>query len=209
MDKIITAEQINEILKLITQYLVYIYPGLITYVIYRFAMARNIDESKNTLIKIITISFIYNKILSVIFKTDPVDFCSWIHVLLIVIACVIPIALNILIKNNWINKPLKFIGLDTEIYDNQMDILFRKEKGSVWVRVYLDEQNIMYEGALRNYESDLSKEQSVILSGYKMNEINENKEYILKYNFENDHKQWVRIMQTNITRIEFDYNEEH
>ena len=66
MDKIITAEQINEILKLITQYLVYIYPGLITYVIYRFAMARNIDESKNTLIKIITISFIYNKILSVI-----------------------------------------------------------------------------------------------------------------------------------------------
>lgn len=209
MDKIITAEQINEILKLITQYLVYIYPGLITYVIYRFAMARNIDESKNTLIKIITISFIYNKILSVIFKTDPVDFCSWIHVLLIVIACVIPIALNILIKNNWINKPLKFIGLDTEIYDNQMDILFRKEKGSVWVRVYLDEQNIMYEGALRNYESDLSKEQSVILSGYKMNEINENKEYILKYNFENDHKQWVRIMQTNITRIEFDYNKEH
>lgn len=209
MDKIITAEQINEILKLITQYLVYIYPGLITYVIYRFAMARNIDESKNTLIKIITISFIYNKILSVIFKTDPVDFCFWIHVLLIVIACVIPIALNILIKNNWINKPLKFIGLDTEIYDNQMDILFRKEKGSVWVRVYLDEQNIMYEGALRNYESDLSKEQSVILSGYKMNEINENKEYILKYNFENDHKQWVRIMQTNITRIEFDYNEEH
>ena len=129
--------------------------------------------------------------------------------MLIVIACVIPIALNILIKNNWINKPLKFIGLDTEIYDNQMDILFRKEKGSVWVRVYLDEQNIMYEGALRNYESDLSKEQSVILSGYKMNEINENKEYILKYNFENDHKQWVRIMQTNITRIEFDYNEEH
>ena len=81
MDKIITAEQINEILKLITQYLVYIYPGLITYVIYRFAMARNIDESKNTLIKIITISFIYNKILSVIFKTDPVDFCFWIIVI--------------------------------------------------------------------------------------------------------------------------------
>ena len=209
MDGIVTAEQINEILQLIKDYFIYIYPGFITFVIYRFAMARNIDDSKNTIIKSIIISYIYVEILSWFTKMDPLDFGKCQHIILAVIAFVVPIVFNVVIKQEWIKVPLRWIGLDTEFYDNQMDILFRKENGSVWVRVYLDEQNIMYEGSLRNYESDLSKEQCVILSGYRMHVLDDKKELILKYDYENDHKQWVRILQSNITRMEFEYQKEH
>lgn len=209
-NSIITAKEIKEILDLIKQYIVFVYPGLITFAIYRFAVARNIDESKNTVIKSISISYVYILLLSYIFKKEHSQFGIMQHLILIVVSCAVPIVWNIIIKMGWFSRVLIFLGINTEIYDNQLDILRYKEKEGVWVRAYMDEQKIMYEGSLRNYESDMSKEQQIILSGYRFYIYDETKkEYVLKYDYSNDKKQWVRLCEKNIIRMEFVYQKEH
>lgn len=81
-----------------------------------------------------------------------------------------------------------------------MDIMFYKEDGIVWIRAYMDVQKVMYESSLRHYESDINREQQVILSGYRFYNYNElTKKYdLLVYDFSADQKQWVRLLEKTL-----------
>lgn len=209
MDSIFTIDGIMELLEIIRQYIVYVYPGFITLVIYRFAMYKSVEENKNTIIKSIIISYLYTLPFFLIFEIDPTEFEFCHHIIIIIMAVIIPICWNVVIRKKWFKAIIRKIGIRTEIYDNLMDIMFNKENGTVWVRAYMDEQKVMYEGSLRHYESDINRQQQVILSGYRQYNYNENtKKYEKVYDYANDQKQWVRILEENITRMEFVYQSE-
>ena len=54
MTDLFTIDGIKGLLKIIEQYIVYVYPGFITIVLYRFAVFKSVEENKNTFIKSIT-----------------------------------------------------------------------------------------------------------------------------------------------------------
>lgn len=210
MDSIFTIQGIKELLEIIRLYIVYVYPGFITLVIYRFAISKSVEENKNTFIKSIIISYLYTLPFFLIFKIEPIKFKIWHHIIIALIAVIVPISWNLLVRQSWFKYIIRKIGIRTEIYDNLMDIMFYKENAVVWVRAYMDEQKVMYEGSLRHYESDINRQQQVILSGYRMYNYNENtKKYDIKvFDYAFDQKQWVRILEKNITRMEFVYQSE-
>ena len=57
MDSIFTIDGIIELLEIVKRYIIYIYPGFLTLVIYRFAMYKSVEENKNTVVKSIIILF--------------------------------------------------------------------------------------------------------------------------------------------------------
>lgn len=210
MHSIFTIDGIIELLEIVKRYIIYIYPGFITLVIYRFAIYKSVEENKNTVIKSIIISYFYTLPFSLLSKIDPTTFKFVHHITITLIAIAIPILWNIIIRKKWFKTIIRKIGIKTEIYDNLMDIMFNKENGTVWVRAYMDKEKIMYEGSLRHYESDINRQQQVILSGYRMYNYNKNTEkYEKTFDYSNDQKQWVRILEENITRMEFVYQSEH
>lgn len=210
MNSIFTISGIVELLEIIKRYIIYFYPGFITLVIYRFAMYKSVEENKNTIIKSIIISYLYALPFSLLLGVDPIEFELWNHIGIVLVAVGVPIFWNSIIRKKWFKETMRKIGIRTEIYDNLMDIMFNKENGIVWVRAYMDKQKIMYEGSLRHYESDINRKQQVILSGYRKYDYNEsNREYEKVFDYANDQKQWVRILEENITRMEFIYQSEH
>lgn len=210
MDSIFTIQGIKELIEIIRRYIIYVYPGFITLVIYRFAISKSVEENRNTFIKSIIISYLYTLPFLLVFKIEPTEFKFWNHIIIILISVMIPISWNLIVRQSWFNRMIKKLGIRTEIYDNLLDIMFYKENATVWVRAYMDEQKVMYEGSLRHYESDINRKQQVILSGYRMYNYNEStKKYDMKvFDYANDQKQWVRIVEDNITRMEFVYQSE-
>lgn len=209
MESIFTINGIIDLLDLVEQYIVYVYPGFITLVIYRFAMSKSVEENKNTFIKSIIISYLYTLPFLYIFDIDPTEFEIIQHFFITLIAIIVPLVWNKMLRWKRFKSFVRKLGIKTEIYDNLMDIMFYKEDGRVWVRAYMDEQGIMYEGSLRHYESDIAREQQVILSGYRQYHYNkQSKKYDLIYDYSAEQKDWVRILEKNITRIEFLYQKD-
>ena len=206
MDSIFTVDGIIELLELAPIYIVYVYPGFITLVIYRFAMSKSVEENKNTFIKSIIISYLYTLPFFLFFEIYPTDFEIAQHIIITFVAIIVPLTWNKILRWKRFIGVIRKLGIKTEIYDNLMDIMFYKEDGGVWVRAFMDEQNVMYEGSLRHYESDIAREQQVILSGYRQYHFNEQtKRYEVIYDYSDKQENWVRILERNITRIEFLY----
>lgn len=209
MENILTSAGIKDLLEAIKQYIIYVYPGFITLIIYRFAMSKSIEENNNTFIKSIIISYLYTLPFQ-LFEQNPVHFEVWQHFIIILLAIAVPIGWNIFIRKDVFKKILRCLRIKTEIYDNLMDIMFYKEDGTVWVRAYMDDQKIMYEGSLRHYESDINRKQQIFLSGYRIYNYNETtKKYEVSLDVSSDHKQWVRLLEDNISRMEFVYQQAH
>lgn len=211
MTNLFTTDGIKELIEIIEQYIVYVYPGFITVVLYRFATSKSVEENKNTFIKSIIISYLYTIPISYFSGITPSEFIMSQQVLLLVMSVLIPLVWNRIIHWDVFKKFIRRMGIKTEIYDNLMEIMFYKENGKVWVRAYLDEQKVMYEGSLRHYESDINRKQQIFLSGYREYHYNEttHKYDEIIYDYASDEKEWVRIFENNISRMEFEYQRPH
>lgn len=206
---------IEKILEELRMNMVFLYPGFITLLIYRFSIARNVDDNKNTIVKSIIISYLYVLFLSFCikcFKGKPFNIhdCEiGHHMMLLFMAVLIPLIWNKITRTKGFQNVLSGVGLNVQIYDNQLDILAKKEK-EVWVKVYMDKLQILYEGSLRNYESDPDREQAIILSGYRMYTLNEDLSVksLIDDMAESDDR-WIRIRYNDITRLIFEYKEKH
>ena len=73
------------------------------------------------------------------------------------------------------------------------------------LKLFLDNNDIMYEGSLRYHESDINKKQTICLSGYRRY-IKENGKYVVKQDYNNDNSRWVMLDISEITRVEIKYH---
>lgn len=204
------GDLIRDVLDSLTLYFVYFYPGIITIFLYRFIRGRSIVENQMTFIKGITISYIYVAIMSLFRQKAANDFTVCEHILLILIAFMIPIIWNLTIKSIIFKKVLCWLKVDTELSDNLLDLIKSKEtnpKNGIVLKIFLDNQGLMYEGKLRDHESDESKQQIICLSGYRRY-IKIDNSYSAKNDYSGDNSRWVAIKDKDITRIEIKYEDE-
>lgn len=200
---------IKDLLNLLTLYFVYLYPGIISVFVFRFIRGRSIVESKITVIKGVTISYIYTTIINVIFKTQVSEYTICQHLLLVTGAFILPVILNAIMRSQKFRCILNWLKINTEISDNLWDLIKSKEtrpnKG-ISVKVFLDKQGIMYEGKLREHEADANKSQLVCLSGYRRY-VKQDNSFTVKNDYAGDNSRWVAIKSNDITRIEIKYED--
>lgn len=205
MEVLFTVKGVSSLLRVIKEYIVYVYPGFITLMIYRFIIAKKVEENEYTLIKSIIISYIYVTILEEITKINFSQFIMFHHIALLIVACIVPIIWNCIFKSSIFTKILRAIKIDTNVHENMLESLRAKEEG-LWIRLYMDNYGIMYEGTLRSHESDPNREQEIVLSGYRFYRIkgeSKRKECLIDYANANEH--WVKIKEKDITRMEIVY----
>lgn len=206
----VDSQIIKNFLDALNEYFVYLYPGFITLVIYYFSLGKNLKENKYILIKSVIISYLYISFSKVVIEKNFLKNSKVQNMVLLVLAIGVPLIWNALMKTKLFTLFLRKIGIRTDIYDSIMDSLRFKEKDGVWVRVFLDDKGVMYEGSLRLYEKDTKKKQQIVLSGYRYFRIDaQTKEEIIIENHENDSEYWVKVLEKDITRMEFKYQHPH
>lgn len=197
---------VKEILELLEQYFVYIYPGFITILTHHFAKARGTKLNKSTLGISVVVSYVYILLYKFFAKISVAQFSNKDYVLLLIISILLPVIWHWISRAAFVEKALSKMGFNTTLEDTVWDyIQYRdKEKKGIVLKVFLDDKDIMYEGSLRYRESDPEKEQAICLSGYRRY-VKEDGRYIQKQDYNNDNSRWVLINIKEITRSEIKY----
>lgn len=156
------ANEILRVLDSLAKYIVYVYPGYITIYIYRFLRAKCVDGNKEIMIKSIAISFLYKLILDKALSETEIIYHFW----MIIISVVIPYIAYLAQKSDTTQRALEVLGINTRLEENEIEILDNGER-SAWVKVYLKEDKIVYEGFLGETEMESGKRQFIILKKYR------------------------------------------
>ena len=170
------------LIRILSDYLVFLYPGFITLTVYAHVNAEENEDNKEFIIKCVAISFFYHKMLlpamsfvvkiawkkclNTSLKFNVVER----HVALFILAAIFPYVFWKLQSIEALNKMTRKLGIFTSRYENPLDIAMSKEK-HVWVSLYMDELGLKYEGSLRHYVRDLSKAKYITISNYKIYKI--------------------------------------
>lgn len=191
------ADEILRILDSLAKYIVYIYPGYITIYLYRFFRAKCTNGNKELLFKSIAISFLYKLVLDKASSETEIIY----HFGMIVISVIVPYIAYLVQKSNAMQNALEALGINTRFEENEIEILDNEEY-SAWVKVYLKEDNVVYEGFLGETEMESGKRQFIILKKYRkyiLNKSGHPKPYIEEH--ENDEDK-VLIFYDDVKRIE-------
>lgn len=171
-----SAEEIKEIIQVIPECIIYIYPGYLTMFVFLFLRGKNIKEDNYIWIKVIAISYIYiafkpfakyvisfGGTLSNIVNKVPGAVRNNLY--LICISIIVAYIWNRIIISDtmkWIFNKLK---ISTTFYDNEFEMLSDFNKGA-WIRVYLKDDVVVYEGSLGCKELEDGKQRYISLQGY-------------------------------------------
>lgn len=191
------ANEILRVLDSLAKYIVYVYPGYITIYIYRFLRAKCVDENKEILIKSIAISFLYKLVLDKALSETEIIYHFW----MIIISVVIPYIAYLAQKSDTTQHALEVLGINTRLEENEIEILDNGER-SAWVKVYLKEDKIVYEGFLGETEMESGKRQFIILKKYRKYTVDKKghpNPYIEEHDQDEDK---VLIFYEDVKRIE-------
>lgn len=202
------VELVQDIIELLEKYFIYIYPGFISVFVFHFSKARGTKINKSTFLTCVVISYIYIIFYRVLFKRSVNDFKDYDYIALFVTAILIPVIWHWISRTKWLEDILLKLGFNTSIEDNVWDYLqYRdKKKEGIILKVFLDNQELMYEGSLRYRESDPDKEKNICLSGYRRY-VKEDGKYKIVQDYNNDNSRWVLINIEDITRSEILYKD--
>lgn len=191
------ADEILRVLDSLAKYIVYIYPGYITIYLYRFFRAKCVDENKEILLKSIAISFLYKLVLDKTLSEIEIMYHFW----MIVISVIVPYIAYLVQKSTVMQHALEILGINTRLEENEIEILDNEEY-SAWVKVYLKEDEVVYEGFLGETEMESGKKQFIILKKYRKYILDKNghsEPYIEKHDHDEDK---VLIFYDDVKRIE-------
>lgn len=196
---------VESVLKVLTDYLQYFYPGFIFLWIFQFIRGKNFKENDISIIKSIIISYL----LICVSKLPLIERINQ-DFFLVTISIVLPYIIVLISEKEWVKIALDFIGVKTSIHDNIIDLVKgmvknEDDRNKLALKVYMDEIGIMYYGWLRIHESDNENNNIIALSSYIRYKKAQDGQYVenmatLPNNSKN--KEWVIIDGKDITRIE-------
>lgn len=193
-----TVEEILLILDSLAKYISYFYPGYVTVYVYNFLKAFTVNETKGVIFKSIAISFLYKTCIDSL----QVESLFYYHLTLFFVSVVVPYICYSLQKTEIVLKAFEKLGINTRFETNEIDILDNGEY-SAKLRVYLENERVMYEGLLGEKELEPNKKQFIILKQFKKYIVDKdgysNKSCIESYANDEDK---VLLFYEKINRIE-------
>lgn len=213
MDKIIellsNTEQTSLIIKNISSYIIYIYPGIVSIYLYNFFVARTTKNTQAFVIKSFAISYLYNLFLQTTFlkmcfiKEKPSENSVAYNIILIVVAFFTPYFCYKIKMSKMFTLICNFLGINTSVTDVPFELLGDVGEAYTCVKAYLQNEPYVYLGYLGEYEYEEGHDKYVILTGYKKYVIkNNHKEKLIAGYGAEDYYEKVYLRFDDIKRIE-------
>jgi len=158
------GEELRELIKVIIDFIPYIYPGIISISFYNFLSAVSVKENKLFLIKAVSVGYIYNMILG---KISVLNRELQYNIMLIIMSVVIPYVLYKLIHSRVSKSFFEKLGSYTDLIDNDLELMCTGQEYNC-VRLYVKNKQIIYEGYVRTYEKEHDRKRYIILTDYKL-----------------------------------------
>ncbi len=175
-----SPDDIIKIINEIPRYICYIYPGYITLYLYYYFQSLTLEDTTGKLLKSIAVSYFYVVIIKWMFGlanrisfiniVDEVDGVLF-NIFLVFFSIAVPCILNLLEKSDNFDKITKKIKkvlkISTSFAKNEIEVIQKKYKDTIWIYVHMKDSNIMYEGSLTEKELEACRTKFFCLSKYR------------------------------------------
>lgn len=214
VDKYVNAEQIQQLINVLPNIFIYIVPGFIFIQIYNYVLNLKGKEIKNYILEYIMTSFIINSISQTLLSTINYFWkttYALTHNIVQVVICLLSlisayIIARIMKSEKWTEIMMK-VKINRNNSSNIISDLIDYEYGA-WVRVYLNNEKIIYDGALIKFDYRESYNDSfIVLEKYITYKYAKNELYNSLFNKEEHSNEHVAIKVSEINRIEVTYHE--
>lgn len=165
IDLLKDSEQLDKVIINLANYVIYIYPGIITLYFYDFMNAKTTYNNQAFLVKCIAWSCVYNFIVN--FFSDGKLNMLWKNVLLFIISIFVPFILFKIRNSNILKKLLTILEIDTALTEIPFELLASEGEESSCLKIYMKNCPYVYVGYVDLYEYEEGKERFIILKGYK------------------------------------------
>lgn len=196
-------KDIIDLLEALPQYITLFYPGYITIYLYFFFTGKRFEDDKWNIAKAVFISFCYNSLASEVLRLVKSENDFFYNFILTCTALLVGLVAAKVRAMKIFNTFLNWIQEDVVYIDNEFEGL-RNENRSAWVCVYMKEEDIVYEGSLRDVVLDTKTNKYISLSGYYKYKIDDKGKPITPYieDLTSDNEEKVIIYYDNIVRVE-------
>lgn len=197
-----SADDIIKIIDAIPQYIRFVYPGYLVLYLYAFFRSYKLKDSKGVIIKSIAISYIITILADIFVEYTQIiayNFC-------LILWSIFIAYISYIVVEYEIQDILDILNIKTSTKLNEISSLYKNEEYA-YIRVYLKDKPIAYEGYLIEYEAEHTEDKRfLILNEYTQLYINENNEYIERAinnkEYYRKSKEKVLLYFENIDRIE-------
>lgn len=208
-----SGKEILEIVDILPKLLIYFLPGVLFIKTVEYQLSITRAESKFIFVYYILVSYIFINCGELIskFRYGYFDiYTSEFTFGTIILSIIVGYVTGLFLKSDISLEVLRFL----RIYRTNSSSIFADIKDielGTWIKVYLNDDKIVYSGAFREYENSSNYDNTfILLSHYISYSYNKyDKTDISEYMFVDERKntQWVAIKIKNINRIEIDYAE--
>jgi len=207
MDKLIEllsdTEALNKVILNLSNYIVYFYPGIMTFYFSNFLESHSTKNNKAFIIKIFAVSYIYNILLGriVIIKSNILLY----NAILVIMSLVVPYVLYKIKYSKLLESFCEDLNIRTCIKGEEIDALLdgEKEDAFVFLRIFIKDENTIYGGYLCRHEVDPELIKYIILSSPIKWRIGKNgTEHFIKTSELKNSTEKVLIRFENIKHIE-------
>ncbi|WP_271814197.1 hypothetical protein [Clostridium beijerinckii] len=208
-----SGKEILEIVEILPKLLIYFLPGVLFIKIVEYLLSITRSESKFMFVYYILVSYMFINFGELIskFRYGYFDIYSSEFTLgTVILSIVLGYVTGSFLKNDISLNVLRFLRIyrtnSTSIFADIKDV----ELGT-WIKVYLNDDKLVYSGAFREYEDSSNYDNTfILLSHYISYSYNKYDKTDISENILVDERrktQWVAIKVKNINRIEIDYAE--
>ena len=161
-----SGEDLRQFIEVIIDYIPLVYPGGISVFIYNFCNAVSGKDIRLFIVKAICVSYLYD----IVLKTCGIHHLGndlWYNSVLCIVAVFSPFLLYKIIKSKKLSCIFQKLNIFTSTIDNDYEEMCSGDEYN-YLRIYVKDRPIIYEGYVRTYERDNNKRQYIILTDYKI-----------------------------------------
>ena len=166
-------EKTLDIIRSLSTYVIYFYPGTISLYIMNFLEAKCLKENTAYVVKIFAISYLYNLVLGRFM--DYKNSMLLYNATLIIVSFIMPLLTYKIKYSNCFSCMCSAIGIRTCMTGVPFELIKSSDEEYTCVKVYLKDNHYVYIGYMQNYEYERNSENFLILTGYKKYAIKEEK----------------------------------
>lgn len=210
----IKADEVEALINLLPNLFIYIVPGVIFIQVYDYAFNSKSKEFKNYILNYVITSFIIDSVALTVLnivnyycKTSYNLTNYYVQSILCFISLISAYVIAIIMKSEMWTKLMIKLCINRNNSSNIFSDIIDYDYGT-WVRVYLSNEKIIYDGALiKSHCKDSYNDSFIILEQYETYEYGKSELYKELFNNNGNSTQHVAIKVSEINRIEITYDQ--
>ena len=193
-----------ELAKILPNYIILFFPGYLTIYMYYFFCGKKMKDTQWILAKAICLSYVYLNIITCDLQIhiNKIEWYVSRTLCLLILGTLVGIVASKIHDSNIYDKILTKIKGDRSFGRSEFDVICTKKTRSMWLKVHLKDEPIIYEGSLRAEELNEETRKYIVLGGYRKYIIKSNGEIKYLENYDKKKNRMLVIYYDEIQMIE-------